>query len=79
MLFHLWKALWHTQSALILQTPEAMPGALSTSMSYLEDNQSNRPDGKERIGNIVAPMEMEELELTANMVRVILSHEGIKL
>ena len=72
-------ALSYTQSALQLQTPEAMPGALSTSISYREDNQSKRPDGKERIGNIVAPMEMEELELTANMVRVILSNEGIKL
>ena len=72
-------ALSYTQSALQLQTPKAMPGALSRVIRFMEDDQSNRPEGKEGIGNIVAPMEMEELELTANMVRVILSHEGIKL
>ena len=79
VLYRFWMALSYTQSALQLQTPEAMPGALSTSMSYLEDNQSNRPEFKDGIGNIVAPTEMEGSHLTANMVRVKLSKEWIKL
>ena len=69
VLYRFWMALSYTQSALQLQTPEAMPGALSTSISCLEDNQSLRPEFKDRIGSIVATMEMEGSHLTAHMVR----------
>ena len=71
-------ALSHTQSALQLQNPKAMPGALSRSMSYMEDNQSLQMEFKDKIGSIVAPMAMERSHITAHMVRDKLSNETIK-
>ena len=78
VLYRLWMALSHTQSALQLQNPKAMPGALSRVIRFMEDNQSNRPEGKEGIGNIVAPMEMEWSHLTAHMVSVRIPNKMIK-
>ena len=75
VLYRFWMALSYTQSALQLQTPKALPGALSRVIRFMEDNQSNRPEGKEGIGNIVAPTEMDRSHLTAHMVRVILFYQ----
>ena len=74
VLYRLWMALSHTHSVLQLQNPEALPGALSRVVIRIMEDE----DGKDRIGNIVAPMEMEWSHLTAHMVSVRIPNKMIK-